>query len=132
MKFERTIDQLDKFLGLKRGIKVTRALRKKANIAISDIKSGKINKDDESLKNLIDTVNDIVKASVLGTGYVLIPGSLVLMPLIRKSLDRSKIRVIQNLLKLTVESQIEESKLYYENKEIQRKYEELPPNLGGS
>lgn len=110
MKFEKSIDQLDKFLGLKRGIKVTRALRKKANIAISDIKSGKIHKDDESLKNLIDTVNDIVKASVLGTGYVLIPGALVLMPLIRKSLDRSKIRAIQNLLKLTVESQIEENK----------------------
>lgn len=110
MKFEKSIDQLDKFLGLKKGIKVTRALRKKANIAISDIKSGKINKDDESLKNLIDTINDIIKASVLGTGYVLIPGSLVLMPLIRKSLDRSKIRAIQNLLKLTVESQIEESK----------------------
>lgn len=110
MKFEKSIDQLDKFLGLKRGIKVTRALRKKANIAISDIKSGKIHKDDESLKNLIDTVNDIVKASVLGTGYVFIPGALVLMPLIRKSLGRSKIRAIQNLLKLTVESQIEENK----------------------
>lgn len=110
MKFERSIDQLDKFLGLKTGIKVTRALRRKANIAISDIKSGKIHKDDESLKNIIDTVNDIVKASVLGTGYILIPGSLVVMPLIRKYLDRSKIRVIQNLLKLTVELQIEESK----------------------
>ena len=71
---------------------------------------GKIHKDDESLKNLIDTVNDIVKASVLGTGYILIPGSLVLMPLIRKYLDRSKVRAIQNLLKLTVESQIEENK----------------------
>jgi hypothetical protein len=35
---------------------------------------------------------------------------LVLMPLIRKYLDRSKVRAIQNLLKLTVESQIEENK----------------------
>lgn len=115
MKFEKSIEQLDKFLGLKTGIRVTRALRKKANIAISDIKSGKIHKDDESLKNLIDTVNDIVKASVLGTGYILIPGSLVVMPLIRKYLDRSKVRAIQNLLKLTVESQIKEN----EDKKIQ-------------
>jgi hypothetical protein len=106
MRIKRSIDQLDRLVGLKSGIKVTRAIRGKAKIAISDIKSGKIHKDDESMKNLIDTVNDILKASVLGTGYILIPGSLILMPIIRKSLDRSKILGIKNLLRLTVENEI--------------------------
>jgi hypothetical protein len=100
---KKSIDQVDKFIGLKKGVKVTRAIRKNALISISDIKSGKIYKDDESLKNLIDTINDILKASVLGTGYILIPGSIILMPLIKKYLDESKIESVKNLLKLTVD-----------------------------
>lgn len=106
MKFRKSIDQLDKLLGLKSGIKVTRALRKKAKVSIVDIRTGKIYKDDESFKDMIDTVNDIIKASVLGTGYILIPGSLIVIPLIRKSLDRSKIRAMQNLFRLAVENDI--------------------------
>jgi hypothetical protein len=71
-----------------------------------DVKSGEIYKNDESLKNLIDVVNDILKGSVIGTGYIFIPGSVVLFPLIRKALQRSKIEKIRKLLELTVEKDI--------------------------
>lgn len=103
---QKSIDQIDDFLGFKRGIKVTRAIRNKAKLAIMDVKSGEIYKNDESLKNLIDVVNDILKGSVIGTGYIFIPGSVVLFPLIRKALQRSKIEKIRKLLELTVEKDI--------------------------
>ena len=104
----KSIDQIDKFLGFRRGVKVTRDIRANAKSAISDIKSGKIYESDESLKNLIDTVNDILKGSVIGTGYILIPGSVLIFPFLRKLLQKSKIEKIRKLLELTVENKIDQ------------------------
>lgn len=103
---KESIDQIDRFLGLRRGIDVSKAIRNKAKIAISDIKSGEIYKNDQSLKNLIDVTNDILKGSLIGTGYIVIPGSVVLFPIIRKLLQKSKIEKIRKLLELTVEEDI--------------------------
>jgi hypothetical protein len=105
-KIQKSIDQIDDFFGVQKGIKVTRAIRNKAKIAISDIKSKEIYKNDESLQNLIDVVNDVLKASAIGTGYILIPGSVILFPFIRKALQKSKIEKIRKILELTVEKDI--------------------------
>lgn len=105
-KIKISLNKIDDFLGIQKGIKVSRAIRNKANIAISDIKSKKIYHNDESLKNLIDVINDILKASAIGTGYILIPGSIFLLPILRKSLQKSKIERVKKILELTVEKDI--------------------------
>ncbi len=103
---QKSIDKIDRFLGLKRGIEVSKAIRDNAKIALSDIKSGEIYKNDQSLKNLIDVTNDILKGSLIGTGYIVIPGSIVLFPIIRRLLQKSKIEKIRKLLELTVDKDI--------------------------
>jgi len=99
------VDQIDKYLGLRRGVKVARDVRNKAKTAITDIKSGEIYKNDESMKNLVDVVNDILKGSIMvGIAFVPIPGTSALIPIVRKLLRKSKIEKIRKLLELTVEN----------------------------
>ncbi|CAG7581035.1 MAG: hypothetical protein SLAVMIC_00640 [uncultured marine phage] len=101
------LGKIDKVMGIKHGVKVSKKVRENAKKALQDIKSGNINEDELAVENLKNVLNDIVKGTTLGIAFLFIPGSSLAIPLLRKLLrNKSKNKKVQQLLELTVESDL--------------------------
>ena len=107
IKMKEVLGKIDKVLGIKHGIKVSKKVRENAKQALSDIKSGNISDNESAMENLKNVLNDIAKGTTLGIAFLFIPGSSVAIPLLRKILrNKSKNKKVQRLLELTVEADV--------------------------
>lgn len=102
--FTRIVNKIDDVLGVSGGIYVSRMVRDNAKIALEDIKSGKVYCDDDSVKNLSNVIQDIIKGSLIGFVYLL-PGALIPLTILRNALKRSKKDKIRKILNLTVQNE---------------------------
>lgn len=97
-------NKIDKFFHLSDAIVFRDELKEKIEKAYHDLKNNNIN-NKESLMNIRSILLDITKGTFIGSAYIFIPGSLLIIPFIQKFLkNKNNKEKIQKLFKKILKS----------------------------